>query len=312
MPRRRIITRLARDVALAVSVAWLVYTLASWFLAWNPADAGAYYDAAERLKSGAPLYPAVNPEAHEVYRYAPWFAAAWIPITIMPRDLALHGWSLLMLGASLAAVWPLLRRPSWASLILAVLCAQVLVETAMFGNAHPLVVAMLSLTVRRRTGPFWVGVATSLKLVPVLFALVWLVRGEWRKALIAIGTAIVLWLPALAFDLSHYVVSPGTGLLSLYAVSPALWLVAALASVGWRGYALVTRSRFTWTSAAILMFLGPPRVATSYLAFLVPGLELTRRDGSLRSFSSDHPRASSSPDASSRDWEAPTNRIAES
>jgi hypothetical protein len=278
VPERRILKRLARNVALAVVVAWLIYTLASWFLAWNPADAGAYYDAAQRLRDGQPLYPAVNPEAHEVYRYAPWFAFAWIPVTAIPRDVALHAWSLLMLSASLVAVWPLLRRPTWASVILAGLCAQVLIETAMFGNAHPLVVAMLSLTITRRSGPVWVGVATSLKLVPLLFAIVWLLRGEWRKALVATVTAVVLWLPALAFDLSHYVASPGTGLLSLYAVSPWAWAVAAAASAAWLGYTLLTRSRLTWTSAAMLMFLGPPRVATSYLGFIVPAVELTTAD----------------------------------
>jgi hypothetical protein len=278
VPERRILKRLARNVALAVVVAWLIYTLASWFLAWNPADAGAYYDAAQRLRDGQPLYPAVNPEAHEVYRYAPWFAFAWIPVTAIPRDLALHAWSLLMLAVSVVAVWPLLRRPTWASVILAGLCAQVLIETAMFGNAHPLVVAMLSLTITRRSGPFWVGVATSLKLVPLLFAGVWLVRGEWRKALVATVTAVVLWLPALAFDLSHYVGSPGTGLLSLYAISPWAWAAAAVASAAWLGYALLTRSRLTWTSAAVLMFLGPPRVATSYLGFIVPAVELTKQD----------------------------------
>jgi hypothetical protein len=278
MPEQRFLTRLARNVALAVVVAWLIYTFASWFLAWNPADGGAYYDAARRLRDGQPLYPAVNPEAHEVYRYAPWFAFAWIPITVLPRDVALHAWSLLMLAVSILAVWPLLRRPRWASVILAGLCAQVLIETAMFGNAHPLVVAMLSLTITRRSGPFWVGVATSLKLVPLLFGVVWLVRGEWRKALVATITAAVLWLPALAFDLSHYVASPGTGLLSLYAISPWAWAAAAAVSAAWLGYALLTHSRLTWTAAAVLMFLGPPRVATSYLGFIVPAVESTCRD----------------------------------
>jgi hypothetical protein len=278
VPERRILKRLARNVALAVVVAWLLYTLASWFLAWNPADAGAYYDAAQRLRDGQPLYPAVNPEAHEVYRYAPWFAFAWIPVTAIPRDVALHVWSLLMFVASVVAVWPLLRRPTWASIILAGLCAQVLIETAMFGNAHPLVVAMLSLTITRRSGPVWVGVATSLKLVPLFFAVVWLVRGEWRKALVATITAAVLWLPALAFDLSHYVASPGTGLLSLYAISPWAWAITAAASAAWLGYALLTRSRLTWTSAAVLMFVGPPRIATSYLGFIVPAVALTRHD----------------------------------
>jgi hypothetical protein len=176
------------------------------------------------------------------------------------------------------AVWPLLRRPSWASVILALLSAQVLVETAMFGNAHPLVVAMLSLTATRKSAPFWVGVAASLKLVPILFGLVWLARGERRKALVAVVTATVLWLPALAFDLSHYVTSPGTGLLSLYAVSPLLWLAVAALAVAWLAYCLITRSRLTWASAAALMFLGPPRIATSYLAFVVPAATLTEND----------------------------------
>jgi hypothetical protein len=187
-----------------------------------------------------------------------------------------------MLGVSVVAVWPLLRRPSWASVVLAGLCAQVLIETAMFGNAHPLVVAMLSLTITRRSGPFWVGVATSLKLVPLVFAVVWFFRGEWRKALVATLTALVLWLPALAFDLSHYVATPGTGLLSLYAISPWAWAAAAAGSVAWLAYALLTRSRLTWTSAAVLMFLGPSRVATSYLGFMVPAVELTKIEDASR------------------------------
>lgn len=282
MPERSILSRLARQIAFAVVVAWLIYTLASWFVAWNPADAGAYYDAAQRLRDGEPLYPAVNPEAHEVYRYAPWFAFAWIPVTMLPRDAALHVWSLLMLVVSVLAVWPLLRHPTWASVILAGLCAQVLIETAMFGNAHPLVVAMLSLTVTRRSGPFWVGVATSLKLVPLVIAVVWLFRGEWAKALVAIGTAAALWLPALAFDLTHYVANPGTGLLSLYAISPWAWAIAAVVSAAWLGYAILTRSRLTWTAAAVLMFLGPPRVATSYIAFIVPAVKLTEQDEASR------------------------------
>jgi hypothetical protein len=183
-----------------------------------------------------------------------------------------------MLGASVVAVWPLLRRPTMASVILAALCAQVLIETAMFGNAHPLVVAILSLTITRRSAPFWVGVAASLKLVPIVFALVWLARGEWRKGVIAVATAVLLWLPALAFDLSNYVTNPGTGLLSLYAVSPILWASTALLAAAWLVGSLITRSRLTWTSAAVLMFLGPPRIATSYLGFMVPAVELTLSD----------------------------------
>lgn len=278
MPRSRIAIRISRNLALAVALAWLLYTIASWFIAWDPADAGAYFDAAVRLVHGGALYAPVNPDAHEVYRYAPWFAAAWIPLTVFPRDVVTHLWSLLMLGASVVAVWPLLRRPTMASVILAALCAQVLIETAMFGNAHPLVVAILSLTITRRSAPFWVGVAASLKLVPIIIAVVWVARGEWRKGGVAVVTGILLWLPALAFDLSNYVTSPGSGLLSLYAVSPILWATSALLAGAWVCESLITRSRLTWTAAAVLMFLGPPRIATSYIAFIAPAVELTQRD----------------------------------
>jgi hypothetical protein len=256
---------------MALLIGYLGYSLASWFISWNPADAGAYYDAAQRLASGGTLYPPVNPEAHEVYRYAPWFAAAWIPLTALPRDLALHLWSLAMLACALVAVMPLLRRPSWASVALAALAGQTLVETAMFGNAHPLVVAALTLTATRRSFPAWVGAAASIKLVPLAFVLVWLGRREWKPAAVAIGIAGLLLTPMLLLDLSNYVTDPGTGLLSLYSVSPALWVAVALLSLVTTGWLAYRRSPWAWTAAAMLMVLGPPRVVTSYLAFIVVG-----------------------------------------
>ena len=269
---------LPRTLAMAVLLGYLGYTAASWLLVWNPADGGAYYDAADRLTHGLPLYPAVNPEAHEVYRYAPWFAAAWIPLTALPRDVALHLWSLAMLGCSVAAVWPLLRRPTWARVALAALVGQTLAETAMFGNAHPLVVALLVWTVGRRSFPAWVGVAASIKLVPVAFALVWAGRRRWLPAGTAVGTTALLLAPMLFFDLRNYVTDPGSGLLSLYSVSPVLWVVGAAAALVATVWLAIRGSRYAWVAAASLMFLGPPRVVLSYLAFLVVAAELARRE----------------------------------
>ena len=254
---------------MAIALGWLGYTLASWFLAWNPADAGAYYGAAQRLLAGLPLYPATNPEAHEVYRYAPWFAVLFIPLTLFPEAIVAHAWSLLMLAVSAIAAWPVLRLGTPAAITLGALLFAFLAETAMFGNAHPLVVAMLVWTIRRPTAPIWVGVATSLKLVPILFVLPWAGRGEWWKVAVAVGSAVLLFAPALLFDLSGYVTSPGTGLLSLYAVSPVLWLVVAAASAGVALVLALQRSRWAWLAIAVLMFLGPPRVTTSYLSFIL-------------------------------------------
>ena len=270
----RLLRRLPRTLAMAILLGYLGYTLASWFIAWNPADGGAYYDAAARLTHGGALYPAINPEAHEVYRYAPWFAVAWIPLTALPRDVVLHAWSLAMLGCAFAAVWPLLRQPTWARVALAVLVGQTLAETAMFGNAHPLVVALLVWTVRRRWFPAWVGVAASIKLVPLAFALVWAGRREWAKSVVAMATAALLFAPILLFDLTNYPTDPGTGLLSIYSVSPPVWGAVAVVALGATVWLAAQGSRYAWVAAALLMFLGPPRVVLSYLAFLVVAAEL--------------------------------------
>jgi len=273
-----LLRRLPRDVVMAVLLGYLAYTVASWFLVWNPADGGAYYDAAVRLTHGQPLYPPINPEAHEVYRYAPWFAVAWIPLTALPRDLALHAWSLAMLGCAVASVWPLLRRPSWARVALAILVGQTLIETAMFGNAHPLVVTVLVWTAGRRWFPAWVGVAASIKLVPIAFALVWAGRRQWVPASFAVGTAAILFAPMLLFDLGSYPTDPGTGLLSLYAVSPPLWAAVAMATLAATAWLAVRRSPYAWVAAAVLMFLGPPRVVTSYLGFVLVAVQLVERE----------------------------------
>jgi hypothetical protein len=279
----QLLRRLPRNIVMALLLGYLGYTLASWFLVWNPADGGAYYDAAFRLTHGQPLYPPINPEAHEVFRYAPWFAVAWVPLTVLPRDVALHAWSLAMLACAAAAVWPLLRRPSWGRVALAALVGQTLVETAMFGNAHPLIVALLVWTAGRRSFPAWVGVATSIKLVPLAFALVWAGRRQWANVAVAVGVAALLFAPMLLFDLSHYPTDPGTGLLSIYAVSPPLWAAVALSCLALTLWLAARGSPYAWVAAAVLMYLGPPRVVTSYLGFLLVAVQLIDREARPRS-----------------------------
>lgn len=283
-PRRREpptrLERGARLVTLGVCLGWLAYVLTSWTILWNPADAGAYYDAALRLVRGDDLYIAMHPDAHEVYRYAPWFAYAWIPLTSLPRDLALHLWSLAMLGCSLVAVWPLLRRGTTASIALAGLLGAFLAETAMFGNAHPAVVALLVVAARHPWMPVAVGVAASVKLVPFLFILPWLRLKAWRNVVIATFVGVALWAHVLAFDLVDYETDPGTGLLSFYAISPVLWLALAAGASAAAGVAIARGSRWMWAAVALVMFLGPPRVALSYLSFLIPAVVLTDTDPS--------------------------------
>ena len=107
---RTVLVRLARIVAIAlivgVGVSQLIFTVGDWHLK----DAGAYWEAAMRLRDGEPLYPPLaDHEASEVYRYAPWFAVAWIPLTYLPKDAVLLLWMGLCLGAAIASVAPLAR-----------------------------------------------------------------------------------------------------------------------------------------------------------------------------------------------------------
>ena len=136
---------------------------------------------------------------------------------------------------------------------------------------------MLVWTVGRRTFPAWVGVAASIKLVPLAFVLVWAGRRSWLPAVVAVGLTGALFAPMLLFDLSNYVTDPGTGLLSLYAVWPVLWIAVALSLTVLTIWLAIHGSPYAWIAAAVLMYLGPPRVVTSYLAFLVPGYLLAIR-----------------------------------
>jgi hypothetical protein len=273
------LVRASRLITLAILLGWLAYTLVSWAMVWYPGDAGAYYDAAWRLAHGQDLYLAMDPEAHEVYRYAPWFAYAWLPLTALPRDVALHAFSLLMVACSAAAVWPLLRRErTWVTVAIAALVGQGLVETAIYGNVQPAVVALLVWTAQWRSFPIWVGVAASIKLVPMALTLVWLGRREWRPAAVAAAVFAILVAPILLFDLSGYVTDPGTGLASLYSQSPGLWLALALANSAIVVWLAARGSQWAWVAAALLMYFGPPRVVPAYLAFLLVAIELMERD----------------------------------
>ena len=264
--------RTAQFIATGLVLGWLVYTLASWFLAWNPADARAYYLAAERLRDGEPVYAAMHPDAHEVFRYAPWFAVAFVPLTFLPLDVVTHAWSLAMLACAALAVVPVLRLGGRAAVVVSALLGALLAETAMFGNAHPLVVALLSWTIGRSSAPWWLGIATSIKLVPIGFVIPWLRLRPRRDAFLAIGVSVLLFAPMLLFDLSGYVTSPGTGLMSIYAASPALWALVATIAIGMLVWLAAHGSPYAYVAAAVAMFVVPPRVSTAYLAFLVPAI----------------------------------------
>jgi hypothetical protein len=260
---------------LAVLLALAAYALTTYALAQEfGADVGAYLGAAERLRAGEQLYVDAGANASEQYRYAPWFAYVWIPLTWLDRDLVVAGWVGLMLAAAAASTLPLLRH-GWTGAALFALMAPLQLQGAIFGNVQPLLVLMLMWGVERRSGPLWIAVGASLKAVPLALAVVYAGRGEWRRAAAAAAITAVLVLPAFLFDLSGYSTEPGPNQMSLAAVSlPAFVLLAAASVVA--AY-LLARTRYAWVSGGLAMIASLPRLLTYETGFLLMGFAATRR-----------------------------------
>jgi lysylphosphatidylglycerol synthetase-like protein (DUF2156 family) len=258
-----------------LGVVALLFALMAWALSTYAlsrefgSDVAAYWGAAERIRAGEPLYVAGVANASDLYRYAPWFAYTWVPLTFLPRDLVTVGWVGLMLVAAIASTLPLLRQglPGAAAFAL---FAPLQVQGAMFGNVQPLLVLMLLWGLERRSGPVWIAVGASLKAVPLLLAIVYAGRGEWRRAGMALVLTVVLVAPALAFDLSGYSTQPGPGNMSLISIGSLLYLAvaAAMAVLAFVG----ARSRYPWLLGALAMIAALPRFLTYEISFLLVGL----------------------------------------
>jgi hypothetical protein len=241
---------------------------------WTLSDAAAYWNAALRLREGEALYPlATNVDASEVYRYAPWLAWLAVPVTYMRVELAAALWSAMLLAASAVALVPLAQARAWLAIAF---FAPILVGISAVGNIHPLVIAPLVWTVGRRAGPLWVGVAASLKIFPILFALVYLGRREWLRAFAALAVTALLWSPALLYDLSGYTTEPGLAA-SLISV-PLLWALVVGAAIG--AALRLAPGRFGWLAAALSVVLALPRLFVYDVTYLMVGAPATNDAGS--------------------------------
>jgi hypothetical protein len=266
---RRPAARLAGATLLALLLALAAYALITYALAQDfGADVAAYLGAADRLRAGEPLYVAAGANASEQYRYAPWFAYAWVPLSLLDHDLVVAGWVALMLAAAAASTLPLLRH-GWSGVAAFAILAPLQLQAAIFGNIQPLLVLMLLWGIERRSGPLWIAVGASLKAVPLLLALVYAGRGEWLRAGLAVLFTAVLVSPAFLFDLSGYSRQPGPGNMSLISVAAFLYAAAA---IGLAVLAFVAaRTRYRWVAGALAMVAALPRFLTYEISFLLVG-----------------------------------------
>jgi hypothetical protein len=262
--------RAARLIVLAIVIGWSLANVIQRVGDWSLTDMDAYWNAAVRLREGAPLYPPLTDAgAADVYRYSPWFAWAWLPLTYLPHALVSIAWSALLAAASVVTAGLIARRGSLTAIALGALIGSLMLWSTASGNVQPLLVALLAWGVERRSGPAWIGLAASLKIFPVLYALVYVGRREWSRAALAalVGGGLFAW--TLAYDLSNYPRSVTDSPNPLLVISPVAYGAVIL------GGAAVTlvcaRTRFGWLAAAVTVFLAAPRASLIDLSHAAVG-----------------------------------------
>lgn len=273
MKRSRLLEIAVAAILMVVALALLLWTMP----AWQVQDLTAYRGAADRLATGQPLYPPPGPvtDTADVYRYAPWFAAVWVPFRSVPNDLVAIAWSGLLVLAGFAAVVPLLMRRTilaWAAAALGfVLC----LRAAAIGNVEPLMVAALAHGVERRSGPLWIALAASLKAAPIALALVYLGRREWVRFGLTLGLTVLLVAPMLLFELRDYPTGAGASISVLGLLGPGIWVIVSVAGAA---VTLVSaRTHWSWLAAAVTALIAIPRLGLYNAPLLLVGAaSLTR------------------------------------
>ena len=241
-------------------------------LRWTLEDMSAYWDGAMRLRNGRPLYPVVaDPNAPDVYRYAPWFAVLWVPLTFLPRHMVEVAWAAVLLLASGIAVLPLLREARLASVLLGILGGSLLFWTASRGNVHPIVIAALVHGAGRRAGPIWIALAASLKAVPIFFVLPDVAAKRWSRvaSTLALTALLVAPMPFLGWSIAAAATGANMGLLAQ--LGPAVWVVSLIIVLAAAAVVAVRRPAFAWLAGAVVAVAALPRLIFYDLTYVLVG-----------------------------------------
>ena len=205
------------------------------------------------------------------FRYGAWFAVAFIPWALMPRDIAMLTWVPAMLAFSILPVADVIRTYGLLGLGLAALMEVLLIGSVAAGNVQPLLIAALYFGLHTRWGPAIVGLAASLKIVPILFVLPWVARGEWRKVVVSVAIGTILLAPSLFFELPPSIAD--SRMTSLIDLSPLLWTttIAAATLLAVR----LGRTKWATLAAACAVLAALPRLLNLDLSYLLPAVRPT-------------------------------------
>lgn len=233
---------------------------------WNLLDMSAYQAAASRILAGEVLYGG-DVHLNSAYRYAPWFAYAWVPLTYLSESAVRIGWSMLLLLGAAGSVLPLLQRTK-SSVLLLVLFAPLMFGTASGGNVQPLMIGALVWGLSTRWGWLAVGLAASLKLIPLAFCAVFIAERRWWQVAGALLLSALLWMPVIWMPVESVTFQTGIATMlpaPLWVVVPAIGAAIALSFAA-------RRSRFTALASAVAAVLALPRMFVYEIAILLPAI----------------------------------------
>ncbi|MHB8960357.1 MAG: glycosyltransferase 87 family protein [Candidatus Limnocylindrales bacterium] len=236
------------------------------------ADVRIYYDAGARLNAGGPLYGVGSDTGVGWYVYPPLLAILFRPLALLPFPVAAATWEMVIVAATALAIRRagLTRGTALATAWLALpICWALSV-----GQAEPVVTALLAFG-----SPASVALAGHLKIVPWLAAVYWVGRRDVRALVrfadwtVALGVLQVVLAPdaTLAMARGEWLAPAfNTRNISPFALSPVLWLVAAL--IGAAAVLRLARGRFGWPASVALAVFVNPRLLVYQLMTLLAGL----------------------------------------
>jgi len=261
---------------LAFALAVIGGLLGAWVL-WmhitgDPlADANAYYQAADRLNHGQPLYPANADATHNtIYLYPPLLAIVFRPLALLPYYAFALTWEIVVVGSFLLTIRQL-GGGSRVYIAIGILGIPI-------GWALGVAQAHIPMTLLLAIGQPWsIALATNIKLFPALIALWWVGRKEFQSVIAFAGWLLIFGIVQLVLEptgtLAFLRGAIGFGQLgdvrniSPYAwASPEAW--AAFLLVGMLVTVALARTRWGWAAAVFLGTLSPPRL----LVYMLTGL----------------------------------------
>ena len=207
---------MSRKVVLGIAAAGIIAAGFAWYVASHPMDFRVYYYGAEGVFNGTrPVYGEKSGLGWPMhYRYPPLFLFLALPFTKLSLPAAAAIWVVLkcvVLALFIRALWnrlgPATTKAAWLVPIL--LAGPYIVEDLRYGNAQLFIfaltgAALLVISSAPILAAAALALAISIKVWPLFFVPIFMVRREWKTvAWTLILTAVLLLLPALYFGFSE-------------------------------------------------------------------------------------------------------------